>query len=138
MQAVTLVQVRENDGGGKPSYAVFLYGEKVSDVYFNMRGYVGSIPCPGYDTKQRMLSLGECGITTIKKEIARSNKEYKAFPPTELQKLQMEAHEVYIAVRKEKQFNRKVELNQKYKQLQAKVEAFKQKEANHASVPTMD
>lgn len=54
----------------KPDYHVMLNGERVSDLYFNMTGYCGSIPKP----KGGSVSIGECSLSEWKKFIAKMNK----------------------------------------------------------------
>lgn len=55
-------------------YAVMLNGKFYSEVYFNMRGYVGDLPTP----EGARLSLPECSLTQFRREIAALNKEFKA------------------------------------------------------------
>jgi hypothetical protein len=61
----------------KMRYAITLNGIEVSDVCFNTRGYnmTSGIPLPGESAS--FLQLHECGISVIKKEIAKINKETK-------------------------------------------------------------
>lgn len=56
-----------------PRYDVMLFGRKVDQLYFNMRGYVGYLPTP--DGKK--LDIGEHGIGVFKKEVAKLNREFK-------------------------------------------------------------
>jgi hypothetical protein len=56
----------------KMRYEVYLDGKFFSDLYFNMRGYVGYLPTP----EGLNLDIGERGITAFKKEIASLNKEF--------------------------------------------------------------
>ncbi len=59
----------------RPRYDVLLYGEKIGQLYFNMRGYTGVyLPQPGGIP----LDIGERGITAYRKVIARLNKEWAA------------------------------------------------------------
>jgi hypothetical protein len=55
-------------------YEVLLNGNVVSDLFFNMRGYLGGIPTP----EGGMLEIGERPITTYRREIAMMNKEFAA------------------------------------------------------------
>ena len=60
----------------KGRYDLLLNGNKVSTVYYNMRGYLidNGIPLPGGGKFQ----LPECSLTTIKREIAAINREARA------------------------------------------------------------
>ena len=59
----------------RPRYDVLLYGEKIGQLYFNMRGYTGIyLPRPSGIP----LDIGERGITTYRKAVARLNKEWAA------------------------------------------------------------
>jgi hypothetical protein len=57
-------------------YDVHLRGEKVGQLYFNMRGYVGLLPTP-----DGMVDIGEVSISKFKKEVAQINREFKAAEP---------------------------------------------------------
>lgn len=52
-------------------YDVLLNGEPVSELYFNMRGYRGTLPLPG-DT---FIDIGERPLSEYRREIARINRE---------------------------------------------------------------
>ena len=56
-------------------YHLLLNGGVVGDIYYNTHGYVitPGIPLPD----GRKLQLPECGITKIRREIARINREAK-------------------------------------------------------------
>jgi len=54
-----------------PRYDVILNDKTVGQLYFNMRGYVGTLPLP--DGSQ--LDIGECSITEYRKEVAKLNRE---------------------------------------------------------------
>jgi hypothetical protein len=55
----------------QPRYDIILNGEKVGQLYYNLRGYVGTLPTP--DGMQ--LTIGEQPITTYKREVAALNRE---------------------------------------------------------------
>ena len=61
----------------KPRYDVKLNGVVVEQLYFNMRGYVGSLPIPGGS----WLGLPESGISNFRKEAAKINREAKEVTP---------------------------------------------------------
>ena len=65
----------------EPRYDVILYGKKFNQLYFNMRGYTGYLPCPPETPGGKVLhlTLGEGGISRFKKEIPKLNKEWKEF-----------------------------------------------------------
>lgn len=59
-------------------YDVIFRGEVFCQLYFNMRGYVGYLPCPpdeGETTPGNLL-IGEKGISEYRREIARLNREW--------------------------------------------------------------
>ena len=56
-------------------YDVLLYGKKIGQLYFNMRGYTG-ICLPQPDGIP--LDVGERGITAYRKAVARLNREWAA------------------------------------------------------------
>ena len=57
-----------------PRYDVVLDGKIVGQLYFNMRGYVGTLPTP--DGKG--LYIGECRIGEYNREVSKLNREFKA------------------------------------------------------------
>lgn len=57
----------------KPRYEVMLEDKKVGELYFNMKGYIGSIPTPSNSS----MSIGERGIAAYKQEVAYQNKCFK-------------------------------------------------------------
>ncbi len=56
----------------QPRYDVLLHGKKVGQLYFNLRGYVGTLPTPSGS----QLYIGECGIGAYRKAVAQLNKEW--------------------------------------------------------------
>lgn len=58
----------------KMRYEVYLDGKFFSDLYFNIRGYVGYLPT----AEGHKLDIGEVGISAFRKEIARLNREMAA------------------------------------------------------------
>lgn len=56
----------------EPRYDVLLDGVKVDQLYFNMKGYRGSLPTPG----GHRLDIGERSITQYRQEVARLNREF--------------------------------------------------------------
>jgi hypothetical protein len=74
MKAIQLVETRKGCAIGEtqPRYDVLLHGQKVGQLYFNMRGYVGTLPTSrGHD-----LNIGERGISAYRKAVAQLNKEW--------------------------------------------------------------
>ena len=70
------VSLRETRAGcsimeREPRYDVLLNGQKVGQLYFNMRGYVGTLPLPN----GKKIGLPESGITAWRKEAATINRE---------------------------------------------------------------
>jgi hypothetical protein len=55
-----------------PRYNVMLHGVKVAQLYYNLRGYVGSLPTPGGCS----LYVPESGISRFRREAARLNREF--------------------------------------------------------------
>lgn len=55
-----------------PRYDVMHYGRKVGQLYYNMRGYVGSLPHP----EGGNLNIGERPISAWRAEAARLNREW--------------------------------------------------------------
>ena len=66
---------------GNPDYKLKFRGEDWGTVYFNMTGYVVEygIPVPHSKRKNAIIpfSINEGSISSVKKEIARANKEWK-------------------------------------------------------------
>lgn len=75
--AIQLVQTRSGCAIAEstPRYDVLLHGQKVGQLYFNMAGYVGTLPLP----HSRKLHMPEAGISVYKREVARLNREWAAF-----------------------------------------------------------
>ena len=57
-----------------PDYDLILNGEVVGEVYYNMTGYVGTLPQPDGTG----FTPGETGISAYRAEIARSNREARS------------------------------------------------------------
>ncbi len=57
----------------EPRYDVLLNGEKVDQLWFNMRGYVGTLPLPN----GHKLGMPEGSISSFQREVARINREAK-------------------------------------------------------------
>jgi len=53
-------------------YDVLLHGKKVGQLYFNMRGYVGTLPT----SSGSELYIGERGISAYRKAAAQLNREW--------------------------------------------------------------
>lgn len=53
-------------------YKVLLRGQTVGELYFNMRGYVGTLPTP----RGSELYIGERGISAYRKAVAQLNREW--------------------------------------------------------------
>lgn len=54
-----------------PRYDVLVDGKLHDQLYFNTRGYVGTLPLPDGSK----LDIGECSITEYRKEVAKLNRE---------------------------------------------------------------
>ncbi len=61
----------------KMRYDVLLNGQRVGELYFNMRGYCGYLPLPDGTN----LDIGERGISSFRSEIRRINREAKSLSP---------------------------------------------------------
>lgn len=53
-------------------YDVLLHGKKVGQLYFNLRGYVGTLPTPS----GAQLCIGERTIAAYRKAVAQLNREW--------------------------------------------------------------
>jgi hypothetical protein len=62
-------------------YHVMLHGQKVSELHFNMRGYVGALPTP----EGRSLDIGEVSISKWKREAAALNRQFQLAATAETQ-----------------------------------------------------
>ena len=69
------LQPKRLDGGGMMLFDLLLAGKKVSNVYFNTRGYVfeSGIPMPNGQN----LGLPEMSLSAVRKELAMLNREFK-------------------------------------------------------------
>ena len=59
----------------KMRYAVMLDGKEFSELYWNIRGYRGSIPYLRGDGSIGRFDPGEVSLAMFKRQIAQSNKE---------------------------------------------------------------
>lgn len=57
----------------QPRYDVLLHGKKVGQLYYNMTGFVGSLPTPDGGS----LHVPEGGISRFRKEVAALNREFR-------------------------------------------------------------
>ena len=73
-KAIVLVETREGCAilETHPRYHVLLHGKRVGELYFNMRGYVGTLPTP----TGTQLYIGERGISAFRKAVAQLNREW--------------------------------------------------------------
>jgi hypothetical protein len=55
-----------------PRFDVMLHGQKVDQLYYNMRGYVGYLPTPDGGR----LDIGEKSISAFRREVAVLNREF--------------------------------------------------------------
>lgn len=55
-------------------YEIRLHGQFYSDLFFNIKGYVGGLPLPS----GRQLDIGEVSLTAYRKEVAQLNREWAA------------------------------------------------------------
>lgn len=62
-------------------YHVMLHGQKVSELYFNMRGYVGALPMPDGSS----INIGEVSISRWKREAASLNRQFQLAATAETQ-----------------------------------------------------
>lgn len=53
-------------------YAVMLDGQPFSELYFNLTGYVGTLPTP----EGSKLTIGEKPLSTYRREIEQLNREF--------------------------------------------------------------
>lgn len=53
-----------------PRYDVLLNGQRVGELYFNMRGYRGTLPLPG----GRSFDIGERSLSEFKRTVAAINR----------------------------------------------------------------
>lgn len=58
----------------QPRFDILLHGKKVGQLYFNMRGYVGSLPTPD----GLSLHMPEGSIASFEREVSRLNREFAA------------------------------------------------------------
>jgi hypothetical protein len=56
----------------KPRYDVMLHGKKVGQLYYNLRGYVGNLPCPGGSS----LWIPESSISAYRRHVMALNKDF--------------------------------------------------------------
>ena len=61
-----------------PRYDVMLHGQKVDQLYFNMKGYVGYLPT----LDGAKLDIGEKSISIFRREVAALNREFAAAATT--------------------------------------------------------
>ncbi len=61
----------KNPFARRPDYDMLVNGEVVGEVYYNLTGYVGSLP----QQNGPALTVGEQGISVYRAEIARINRE---------------------------------------------------------------
>ena len=78
---ITLIETRKGCAilERTPRYHVMFDGKFYGELYYNMTGYVGYLPSPKEDGTIIPMNIGECGISAFRKEVARLNKEWKAF-----------------------------------------------------------
>lgn len=60
----------------EPRYDVLFDGQKVGQLYYNMRGYRGSIPWPTEDGRVSSFDPGEISISAWKREVAAANRGF--------------------------------------------------------------
>jgi len=58
-----------------PRYDVLLHGTTVGQLYYNLTGYVGTLPLPGGGK----LEIGERGISVYRREVSRLNREWAEY-----------------------------------------------------------
>ena len=75
-KAIQLVETRNGCAilEKEPRYDVLLHGEKIGQLYFNLRGYVGTLPTP----RGTNLTIGERSISAYRQAVAQLNREWDA------------------------------------------------------------
>ncbi|GGR37939.1 hypothetical protein [Deinococcus ruber] len=75
-KAITLVEAprKKSSCEQEMRYDVLLHGKQYSELYFNLRGYLGSLPTPD----NLPLDIGEKSISAYRKQIALLNQEWAA------------------------------------------------------------
>ena len=75
-KAIKLLETRDGCAilETQPRYDVLLHGQKVGQLYFNMGGYVGTLPTP----RGTSLDIGERAISAYRKAVAQLNREWTA------------------------------------------------------------
>jgi hypothetical protein len=58
----------------QPRFDILLHGKNVGQMYFNLRGYVGSLPTP----EGSLLQMPESCIGSFEREVSRLNREFAA------------------------------------------------------------
>jgi hypothetical protein len=78
-KAITLIETRDGCAPLEthPRYDVLLWGKKVGQLYFNMRGYTG---CYLPQANGRKLDIGERAISAYRKAVAELNREWAENP----------------------------------------------------------
>ena len=73
--AIKLVRTREGCAmlETEDRYNVLLHGQKVGQLYFNMRGYSGSLPLPS----GRKLGVDDQSVAEVKRLVAKLNVEFE-------------------------------------------------------------
>ena len=74
--AISLVETRRGCAICETTnrFDVLFHGERFDQLWWNMRGYVGTLPCPD----GRKLTIGERSITAYRREVAQLNREFAA------------------------------------------------------------
>ena len=77
--AIELIEVKGMRSDPNPRFKVMLDGVQVSELYHNMRGYVGYLPCPSESAIKGYanLDIGEKNITRYRMEVKKLNKEWR-------------------------------------------------------------
>lgn len=57
-----------------PRYDVMLHGKKVDQLYYNLTGYVGHLPCPDGSK----LIMPESSISAFRRQVVALNREFAA------------------------------------------------------------
>lgn len=73
-KTIELVETRQGCAmmESTPRYDIMLHGTKVGQLYFNLRGYVGNLPCADGTS----LWMPEANISTFRRQVAILNKEF--------------------------------------------------------------
>lgn len=86
MKAIELVETRRGRQCCEttPRYDVVLFGRRFDQLWFNLRGFVGTLPVPEFGDNGDLhavirLTIGEKSIAAYRREVGKLNREWSAF-----------------------------------------------------------